>query len=237
VPVSSETQKYAFFDVDGTVIARDSFRILMQEMLIKGSFWRIVLAAVLCCCLGILKLVSPVGKTQIKSALLWSATVGMGSREALRRIKKIIRVRVSPLWFLEMGEELRKLRSTGHNICYVSASGEPWLRFLLNAHDTGPKLIVGSRLMSFWGGITLRGANCIGNEKIIRLRKVLPQSALWAAAYSDHRADLPLLLASRQRFVINPTKKNKTAIHQVLGEDGFVELHWKPIESLRNENH
>ena len=80
-------------------------------------------------------------------------------------------------------------------------------------------------------GATLRGANCLGDEKIIRLRKVLPHNALWAVAYSDHRADLPLLLASRQRFVINPTQKNKAAISRVLGEEGYIELHWTPLNS------
>ncbi|MEY4065888.1 MAG: hypothetical protein RIR26_2096 [Pseudomonadota bacterium] len=235
--VSGETKKYAFFDVDGTVIARDSFRILMREMLFKGHLWRMLLAGILCCSLVLLRLVSPVGKTQFKSALLWCATVGLGRKGALKTIKKIIRERVSPLWFMEMDEELTKLRSTGHEICYVSASGEPWLRFLLNTRDAGPKLIVGSKLMSFWGGLTLRGSNCLGHEKIIRLRKVLPHNALWAVAYSDHRADLPLLLASRQRLVVNPTQKNRAAIRHVLGQEGFVELQWTPSHSVKHQNH
>ncbi len=223
-----ETQHYAFFDVDGTVIARDSFRIIMNEMLLRGARWRLALAGLLCVALVPLRLLGLADKTQFKSAFLWSATVGRSLKDSLNMLKKVVEEQISPLWFFEMEEELQHLRQTGHKICYVSASGEPWLRFLLKRHDPHEKLIVGSKLMPFLGGITLRGANCLGAEKIRRLRKILPGNIVWSVAYSDHRADLPLLLASRRRVVVNPTPKNRKAFRKYLGENGYTEVSWSP---------
>lgn len=226
---SHQIQKFAFFDVDGTVIARDSFRILMRELIIKRSRLRLTIATILFVALVIPKVFGLVDKTQFKSALLWSATVGLSARESLRRIREVIRVHVQPLWFIEMNAELDKLRSQGLRICYISASGEFWLRVLLNAMDPGPKTIVGSRLQRFCGGITLRGKNCLGEEKIRRLRELIPSNAIWSIAYSDHRADLPLLLASRERVVVNPNEKNMSAFRKTMGEDQLRVVQWTPL--------
>jgi len=84
VSTMPETQHYAFFDVDGTVIARDSFRILMREMLLKGTRWRMALAALLCLLIAPLRLIGLADKTQFKSAFLWSATVGRSLRDQAR---------------------------------------------------------------------------------------------------------------------------------------------------------
>lgn len=200
----------------------------MFEMLLKSISWRTLVAGLLLGVLVILKLFRLVDKTQFKSALLWSATVGRGKKASLKLLKKIVDEKISPLWFGEMKNELEQLRASGHRICYVSASGEPWLRFLLRQKDSGAKIIVGSKLMSFCYGITLRGENCLGSEKIIRLRKILPTNIIWSVAYSDHRADLPLLLACRKRVVVNPTEKNKRTFQKILGLDGFTEVKWQP---------
>lgn len=226
---STETQQFAFFDVDGTVIAKDSFRILMRELILKRAPIRLLPAAALCCLLAFLRIFSLVGKTQFKSALLWSATAGMSSKQALKLIRTVIVEKVQPLWFFEMQSELEKLRSQGLRVCYVSASGEFWLRALLCRRDTGEKLIVGSKLMRFCGGLTLRGENCLGAEKIRRLRLVIPKNAVWSVAYSDHRADLPLLLASRNRVVVNPNSKNLKTFKKILGEHGFTQVQWTPM--------
>lgn len=226
---STETRQFAFFDVDGTVIERDSFRILMRELILERAPIRLLPAAALCCVLAVLRVFSLAGKTQFKSALLWSATVGMSSKQALSLIRAVIVDKVHPLWFKEMDAELEKLRSQGLRICYVSASGEFWLRALLCHKDKGDKLIVGSKLMKFCGGLTLRGENCLGPEKIRRLRMIIPKDAVWTVAYSDHRADLPLLLASRNRVVVNPTIKNLKSFKKILGERGFTQVQWIPV--------
>jgi phosphatidylglycerophosphatase C len=226
-----EIQQFAFFDVDGTVIAQDSFRILMRELILKGSPLRAVLATLLFLFLVPARIFGLAEKTQFKSALLWSATVGLSNKAALTRIRNVVREHVLPLWFREVDDELQSLRAQGLRVCYVSASGEFWLRVLLNAQDRGPKLIIGTKLMRFCGGLALRGKNCLGEEKIRRLRKVIPASAIWQAAYSDHRADLPLLLASRNRTVVNPTPRNLESFQKSLGDGRFTVVHWTPAGS------
>jgi len=223
-------QEFALFDVDGTVIAKDSFRILIKELIFNGSVFnaliRSVLAATLFTGLAVFRIFGWVEKTQFKSALLWSATVGLGRRESIARIRKAVDLQVRPLWFSEVLPEIDKHRSLKRKICFVSASGELWLRMLINQVDLGPKLIIGSKLMFFLGGITLRGRNCLGQEKIHRLKAVLPVDAIWDIAYSDHRADMPLLRACRKRIVVNPTKKNLQIFQKVLGTNGFQLVHW-----------
>lgn len=227
-----KTQQFAFFDVDGTVIAKDSFRILMRELIVRRSRLRLLIAGFLCAFLAFFRIFALVNKTQFKSALLWSATVGLSNKEALSRIRDVVNEFIKPLWFVEMNLELEKLRSQGLRICYVSASGEFWLRALLKTQDIGEKMIVGSRLMRFFGGLTLRGENCLGEEKIHRLRALIPENAIWTIAYSDHRADLPLLLASRNRVVVNPTPKNLKSFRRVLGPDGFMVVQWTPTSQI-----
>lgn len=223
---TSQADLYAFFDVDGTVIERDSFRIIIKDLIFDHSFARSCIAGCLCAVLFVPWLLKLVGKTQFKSALLWSATVGLGKMESVRQLRRVIRSKVEPLWFSEMEAELKMLRTSGHKICYVSASGEPWLRALLQARDPERKLIVGSKLSFFCGGLTLKGANCIGMEKIKRLKKVLPEKSIWAVAYSDHRADIPLFLACARRIVVNPTRKSQRAIEKALGAHQYELVQW-----------
>lgn len=223
---TSQAEVYAFFDVDGTVIEQDSFRIIIKELIFKRSITRSFVAICLCGVLFVPWLLKLVGKTQFKSALLWSATVGLGRIESIRQLRRVIQTKVDPLWFSEMGPELEMLRTSGHNICYVSASGEPWLRPLLQARDPERKLIIGSKLTFFCGGLTLKGPNCIGVEKIKRLKKIIPDQSVWAVAYSDHRADIPLFLACSRRVVVNPTQKSRQAIEKALGAQQYTLVNW-----------
>jgi phosphatidylglycerophosphatase C len=218
--------RYAFFDVDGTVIQKDSFRIIIRELIFKQSIPRTVLAALLFSLLCVFWILRFAGKTQFKSALLWAGTVGRGRKKSLEMIRKIVQVQLQPLWFCEMRGVLETLRSEGFKVCYVSASGEFWLRALINKMDPESKLIVGSKLMFFMGGLTLKGANCIGPEKIKRLNALLPSEALWEVAYSDHRADIPLFLACKKRIVVNPSPKSQQAIDAALGANNYTLVHW-----------
>lgn len=223
---TSPPMRFAFFDVDGTVIEKDSFRIIIRERIFTHSVFRTFLATFLLSVLGILWLLRMVDKTQFKSALLWAATVGLSRRESLKTLRQIVDKKVKSLWFEQMKAELKELRENGYRICYISASGEPWLRALLNQMDPHEKLIVGSKLTYFMGGLTLKGPNCIGPEKIRRLNQILPKDIIWEIAYSDHRADIPLLLACSKRVVVNPTAKSKAAITSALGADNFKLVHW-----------
>jgi phosphatidylglycerophosphatase C len=226
--VSPETTslRYAFFDVDGTVIQKDSFRIIIRQLIFKRSVTRSLLATLLFVLLSVLWTFRLAGKTQFKSALLWAATVGLGRKKSLAALRQVVQEHIKPLWFSEMESELSALRSDGFHICYVSASGEFWLRALLNTMDRSNKTIVGSKLMYFMGGITLKGPNCIGEEKIIRLNALLPKDARWEVAYSDHRADIPLFLACQRRVVVNPSPKNEEAIISALRSQNLKVVQW-----------
>jgi phosphatidylglycerophosphatase C len=199
-------QCYAFFDVDGTVIAKDSFFRLMRWRL-KTEPWRtlplLVLSPVFAAT-SIFKL----DRRYAKSALLWSLTCFKRKKEIVRLLANELPAQLAKDWFVETNSELASLRASGHRICYVSASGQLWLRGLLCRTDAGPKTIIGSRLgMRFWG-VVFTSPNCYGEQKIARIQQQLGTQIDWSAAYSDHVADLPLLAACQHRTLVNPKSKH-----------------------------
>ena len=227
---------FAFFDVDGTVIAQDSFMLLVRKTL-KAQPWR-VLFFVLFCPVFVLTAIFKFDKQLAKSCTLWSLTVGRGRRNAVVHLRDAIQPELNALWFAEMGSTLAQLRSEGVHICYVSASGQVWVRALVNKKDPGPKSVLGSRLGFFAGGVVLVSPNCYGKQKLVRISQRLAtqglaaENVLWHSGYSDHRADLPMLTPCARRYLICPTEQNRVA-YQTAFRTEFTELTWhlEKIES------
>lgn len=197
-----EKTPFAFFDVDGTVIRTDSFRLLVKTAFLKAP-WRLVFLPV-CGVVALLTWFLKLDRRYAKSCTLWAITVGKSKRDAVRLLKSTLSTRFQDLWFVQMKAELEELRAKGFKICYVSASGQIWIRSLLNAMDQGEKRVIGSRLGFFFGGVIMTSRNCYGVEKLSRIDALLGKDIHWKIAYSDHIADLPLLLACENKVVISP---------------------------------
>lgn len=215
--------RYAFFDVDGTVIVRDSFMLLAVRVL-KRAPWRCAFLVALCPVFALTALF-PLDKRFAKSCMLWSLTVFRGRRQSVRLLSDVLRPLWPDLWFNETGMELARLRSEGVHVCYVSASGQTWLRSLLSSQDPGPKTIIGSRLGFFLGGVVMRSRNCYGAEKVRRIEERLGAAIHWWAGYSDHTADVPMLARCSRRYLISPKEKHARNYGAAFG-DGFEILHW-----------
>lgn len=205
-----------FFDVDGTIIARDSFRILTAHVLRREPFRVFLFLA------GLVPFFLVDGRfgyrSVLKSTLLWSLTAFRGRRGAVYLLTETLPQLLLPWVFAEAAGAASRWRDEGCQVCYVSASGEAWLRPLLATVDPGDKIVIGTRLGFRWWGVALVGENCWGEEKLRRIGAKLGSHLEWRAAYSDHVADLPLLRASRQRFVVNPTQGHLTKIKSELNE-------------------
>jgi phosphatidylglycerophosphatase C len=225
-------QRYAFFDVDGTVIAKDSFFRLLRWRL-KTEPWR-SLPLILLSPVFVATYLFKLDRRHAKSALLWSLTCFKGKRNIVRLLAHELPNQLAKDWFLEANSELAALRASGHSICYVSASGQLWLRGLLRRTDTGPKIIIGSRLGIRFCGAVLTSPNCYRHEKIIRIKQQLGTEMEWSAAYSDHVADLPLLTACKQRTVVNPKSKHILQFEKELPKP-FRIVKWRTA-SERAEN-
>lgn len=215
-------QPYAFFDVDGTVIRTDSFRRLLLAGF-SQAWWRVFLTVPFLV-LAPLSLVG-VDKRYIKSAMLWCMTVGLGKKRAVQLLRSALRDEWSTLWFPQMNVELAKLRADGLRICYVSASGQMWLRSLLSAMDPGPKIIIGSKLGYFCGGVVFRSKNCYQAEKLCRIAERLGNDISFEKGYTDHIADIALLEPCKERYLISPKPKHLKIFEETFGAS-FKLLNW-----------
>ena len=215
--------QYAFFDFDGTLIAQDSFLFLLKSAL-KNQPWRIlflVLFSPILLLTGILKL----EKTMAKSCLLWSMTALRTRKGIFSFFQTNMNLLAQKAWFSEAIGTLEQLKQENVEVIIISASGTPWLRALLRQKFTKSKLIIGSRLGFFAGGVVLKSKNCYEEEKIRRIEEQLGAEFEWHSAWSDHIADLPMLKKAKHAFVVCPKEKHRKIFEKEL-KGNFTLLNW-----------
>ncbi len=139
------------------------------------------------------------------SGFLWIATVGMGGRDSMDRMidryvqanAADIRARLLPLALAV----LHRHRTDGDRVLIATGAPPELARAILDfvAHQDLP--VIGSLGTRFLGGYVTT-QHCHAENKM---------RMIWAAgydqiaiAYSDSRADLPLLKAARKPVVVNP---------------------------------
>lgn len=201
-------QRCAFFDVDGTIIAHDSFRRLVRR-LVALQPWRVIQ----------LPLIGPIflvvalfarDRRWPKSVLLWALTWGYSRKQSVRLLHRAMQDEWNRLWFLQATPCFADLRENQKcHLVFVSASGQLWIRHLLKTMDgLHPKTIIGSKLGFWFGGIVYTSKNCFGAEKLVRIRERCGDNIDWVAGYSDHAVDIPMLARCKQRIVISPSEKS-----------------------------
>lgn len=89
------------------------------------------------------------------------------------------------------------LQQKQSNDIIVSASPEFLLKPIVTKLGIGP--LIATRMDKHTGRI--EGENCRGEEKIIRLKKLIPNPK-FASAYSDTLSDLPLLNLAEQPYIV-----------------------------------
>lgn len=207
--------RYAFFDFDGTLICQDSFLTLFKKSL-KNEPWRIVLIVVISPIL-LLTFLLKFDKSFAKSAILWSLTVGKSKRAIVKSLRKILAKEGDLFWFQQAIPTFERLKKDGVEIVVVTASGSIWVRGMLNGKFQHFKIIIGSKLGFFAGGVILKSKNCYNQEKINRIHNSLGENFIWQSAWSDHIADLPMLKQAQERYIICPKEKHKQIFLKELG--------------------
>ena len=81
-------------------------------------------------------------------------------------------------------------------------------------------VVVGSSVRSHLGGMVVL-EHCFGERKIPMLA-ARGFAAPWDFAYSDHHADLPLLLKGKQRYLVNPLPGCLAKFNSALGKSATV---------------
>lgn len=218
-----ELKRYAFFDFDGTLIAQDSFLILLRQGLCMQP-WRVLfLPPILPIVLA--TYVFKLDRTLIKSLLLWSLTFGRTRKGSVRFLNKTMELAVERTWFTQAVPIFNALSDDNIELVVVSASGQMWVRAALRKKYTKFKRVIGSRLGFYLGGVILKSKNCYQAEKLVRIREELGTEFTWHSAWSDHTADIPMLQQAPLRYLICPREKHMAQFAESLSGQ-FQICHW-----------
>ena len=203
--------RYCVFDLDGTLISRDTFRwfLLVPLFQIPGKWkclpalvWRYLQFRLGRC-----------SNHQLKEYFLKRLMAGE-SREALMLlgegyVKSLVD---GGLIRSKAVAELHSRKSQGFQIILATASPDIYVVAL--ARELGFDLAVCTRLK--WGDGDLftgdiEGLNCYGEEKLRRVEAAISTGmgaeSLTVVAYSDHHADIPLLEFATEAHAVSPTRK------------------------------
>jgi phosphatidylglycerophosphatase C len=208
----------AVFDLDGTLLRGDCSAGFVRRLILRDWYRA---AAVLACGppLGAM-FVLPVARRYALTALLWIATVGLdpGRFEAL--LEEFAAGHAAEANQITVTlDRLRAHQEAGDRVVIATGCVEPLAAAVCRLLGLDPVEVLAARLRQgrnfvgpsracgMWSALpAATGAGSFGIEKVRRLAAAgitLPV----AYAYTDSAADLPLLLAARHRYVVDPAPR------------------------------
>lgn len=158
---------------------------------------------------------------------VWVATFGH-SGEALAALAVAHADEVfggpEPVFLVQGVERLRNHLTRGDQVVIATGCWEPLARALLEREGLQDVPLVASTLRPCLGG-WVSERHCLGENKIPMLtERGYPPP--WRIAYTDHRADLPLLRNSEQWFLISPGLKCLRLIEEAMAAKAEI-LPWR----------
>ena len=215
--------RIAFFDLDKTIIKKDSivpFMIFYLKKNPKSIIYYIRLIPYFI--LFILKIID---NNKIKyeiASIFRNITVEFGESIGKEFADSII----PNLYYKDALDEIKKLKSKGYTLIMVTASFELYAKFI--AENLGFDKCMGTELWTFRGKFTgyMYGKNCYGIAKRYRLftERIFSNHKHKNIAYSDSISDLPLLNFAETKICINPNNKFKK---HALNNEGFLIVEWR----------
>lgn len=216
--------RIAFFDLDKTIIKKDSIISFMIFYLKKNpksiiSYIRLIPYLIL----FFLKIID---NNKIKyeiASIFRNITIEFGEKIGKEFAYSII----PKLYFKDALEEIKKLKSKGYTLIMVTASFELYAKFI--AKNLGFDKCMGTELWTFRGKFTgyMYGKNCYGAAKRYRLftEHIFPNHKYKNIAYSDSISDLPLLNFAETKICVNPNNKFRKYI--LNNNEGFLIVKWR----------
>ena len=217
--------RIAFFDLDKTIIKKDSivpFMIFYLKKNPKSLIYYIKLIPYLI--LFFLKIIDN-NKIKYKIASIFkNITIEFGEQIGKEFADSII----PNLYFKDALEEIKKLKSQKYTLIMITASFELYAKFI--AKNLGFDKCMGTELWTFRGKFTgyMYGKNCYGAAKRYRLftEHIFPNHKHKNIAYSDSISDLPMLNFAETKICVNPNNKFKKYILKNNNE-GFLTVKWR----------
>jgi phosphatidylglycerophosphatase C len=206
------------FDLDGTLVLGDSFGIFCLY-LAKRSPLRGLAIVLVSPLLGLLGLHST-GRPWAARGAIWLLTLGLTAEELLKQRRLFAELRfpaASPHIIDEAVRELLALAEEGAEIFVVTGCEEELARLIVGRLElpvlVRPK-VLGSQLEPRKGGF-VPGFHCYGERKLEALGKA-GQSPPYARVYTDSSADLPLLRAATQGYLVRPSPRHRARVTAAL---------------------
>lgn len=197
---------FALFDLDQTILPYDT-QGLFCNFVLRREGWRRLYLPVFAAALP-LKAVRIIGTGGLKRAFL-SYLWRMPRARLSELAREFAEVVVPPLCYPEILAEVEKHRAAGRTLVLNTASPEFYAaevaRVLGFEHCFGTRIVFqGDRVPLIPG---MEGKNNKQHEKLVRMRHLFgdvsfPLGGAWA--YSDSKADLPMLRWVENPVVVNP---------------------------------
>ncbi|HPO49991.1 MAG TPA: HAD-IB family hydrolase [Spirochaetota bacterium] len=198
--------KIALFDIDLTLIKKDSFLLFLLFMIKKEPLRLFFLPYILFISfLRIFRLVSMEFFKQ--SWLLFIKGIEKKKLDALSKVffERVVKNYVKP----GVEDYIDKLKSEGYAIVFATASFEFYIKYIKEYFDAdyffGTKIIFKNDKAS----ARIDGKNCKGSEKITRIIQILDKNQIDienSISFSDSKTDLPFLELCSKFFYVNPKK-------------------------------
>lgn len=208
-------KKVAIFDVDKTIINGDSMFMLLFYTLKKRPKSIIGLPRLFFMLL--LYLLKIIDTKKAKEEMFY--VINYLDEEDL---EDFFKEKILNHTFFDAKEEIIKRKKEGYTVILISASPECYIRYFKKYFDVD--YVLGTILRKNREGYTniIDGENCKGEEKVLRLKKLLVEENIEidrenSLCYSDSLSDMPLFNLVKNRFLINNNKRL----------EGFKNLRWK----------
>jgi phosphatidylglycerophosphatase C len=205
------------FDFDGVLVRKDSFGSWLRDRL-RRERWRVLPLLPI---LPVMPLLfATVRGTGVMARLaVRLATMGLTEAEFLADIRAFgKRFAARPGMRVDgVVARVREHVAAGDRVIVVSACAQPLLETILAEFGLadGSVEIIGSEVALSRLGVRAVFHN-FGANKLVTLRQ-RGVTAPWDVAYSDSRADLPMLQMARQAVLVNPPARDERAVRAVLG--------------------
>lgn len=213
------------FDFDHTLTDGDSGALLFRWLLLR-RWWRTALALLIAPLAAPMIAWLPTRRRGI-SAFVWAGTVGLHRRRDLDAlIDAYVQENVAALKSRLLPaaiDVLHRHREQGDTVLIATGAPPELARAILAfvAHEDVP--VIGTAVGPRCGGV-VAVRHCHAQMKVRMIREAGYTQPI-AVAYSDSRADLPLLQAARRPVVVNPKTAAVDTFRRVLPA-GTPILNW-----------
>ena len=216
--------KLAVFDFDHTITSIDTSAGFFI-WLIRRNIGKLAIVLLALPLLGPLLLVRKTQKIPLRFGA-WIATFWVSNQELQPLARTHVEYMHGKGYKFVRTDALAQINlhiEQGNLVVIATGSLEVLAIEILLAEGLAEVKVVGSTVRQFLGGMIVK-AHCFGDRKIPMLQ-ARGFSAPFAFAYSDHEADLPLLISAEQRYIVNPKRRSAEILSAELRESGVV-LKW-----------